>query len=641
MKLSVEPVSPGQVNRLRYVLQYYRTSQLAMRFVTHLRRRWLQWTGAKRLQNDYGTVLLLRDNRNLDSVLNWKTASRRARGSADRAQEILRGCYCFLNQKLTLPDPLDWRLNEHPGTPLLWRFQFHCQEFLLDLAAEASEQHPEYLQRIHELIRSWIVQNHSGGPIRVHDAWHPYCISRRLPVWMLLCTRLPELKADPTVLSSIASQARFLERHLEWDLRGNHLLENLKAMAIAGAFFAGRDADRWLKVSHRLLEFQIQEQILHAGEHFERSPMYHAIMLEGFLDVRDATRDVCPNLADRCDEAARRMARFVEAILHPDGDIPLFGDSCLNATSPIHQLLERAGERNVSISPAGLDPTRHRAQLIGDYWVFRSRKDCVILDAGPVGPDELPAHAHSDLLSWEGSIGGKRLIVDSGTFHYQDDEMRHYCRSTPAHNVLQIDDRPLCDTWSSFRLGYRGWPGRPVTGQAGDFTWVCASHNACRRSGVPSVGRLMACRPGGPWICVDWARGKGTHRLTNWLHFHPDAKIIGVDSDCVSISWNGHPVHVSPLTDGNLQLLEGWYCPEFGLRLPHPVLQWTRKQTLPAVCGWQIMWRSPFGRAVLKSGGLEPVVEWTDDEGSVGFSPFGPLEKASMSWRDRMRNGLS
>ncbi len=615
-RLAVEPVVVPASQRLRYIMQYHRTSQLAMRLVAMGRKRWRRWAGAGRWARP-PAVPTLRENPPLVELLDGKLARRRERGSAEAARRVLAGRYRFLHHEVTLDDPVDWRLTEHPETPLLWRFHLHYHEFLLDLAAEAGEQ-PEYLERTRERMLGWIRKNPLGDAAALDDAWHPYCISRRLPVWVLLSSGFDGALAEPPILASLAAQARFLSGNLEWDLRGNHLLENLRALAMAGAVLDGPEADHWLDTAQNLFEGQLEEQILPHGEHFERSPMYHAMMLEALLDVRDATRAVRPALAERCGEAADRMAGFLGTLLHPDGEIPLLGDSCLGEAPSPETLLVRAkqtigadgkgkeGNGPVSAghpqdrsrpSGASSDGTAPQARLVGGYWTFRDGEDFVLLDAAPVGPDDLPAHAHSDLLTWEASLGGKRLVVDSGVFHYRDDAMRHYCRATEAHNVLQIDDRPLCDTWSSFRMGYRGRPGTPEMGRSGPYDWVRASHNAYRRLGVPRVARMLECRAGGPWICTDLAEGSGTHRLTNWLHLHPDAQVEIVDATWARVVFHGYIVQLRPLAPGELTRLEGWYCPAFGVREPNAVLRWTAVRPLPALCGWSLGWRAPLGRA--------------------------------------------
>ena len=101
--------------------------------------------------------------------------------------------------------------------------------------------------------------------------------------------------------------------------------------------------------------------------------------------------------------SAERMAGFLQDICHPDGDIPLLGDSCFGEAAPIGTLVKRA----TTLLPS---PASGRGKVVGDYWLFRHDNDLLLFDAGPVGPDDLPAHAHADLLTLEASVGGRRLL---------------------------------------------------------------------------------------------------------------------------------------------------------------------------------------------------------------------------------------
>ena len=42
----------------------------------------------------------------------------------------------------------------------------------------------------------------------------------------------------------------------------------------------------------------------------------------------------------------------------------------------------------------------------------------LIADIARIGPDYLPAHAHADTLSFELSLGARRIVVNSGTSVY-------------------------------------------------------------------------------------------------------------------------------------------------------------------------------------------------------------------------------
>ncbi len=97
---------------------------------------------------------------------------------------------------------------------------------------------------------------------------------------------------EPEWLDSLADQVRVLERRLEFHLLGNHLLANAKALVFAGFFFEGPDAQRWLYRGRTILDSELPEQVLPDGGHFERSPMYHAIILEDLLDLENLSTDV-------------------------------------------------------------------------------------------------------------------------------------------------------------------------------------------------------------------------------------------------------------------------------------------------------------------------------------------------------------
>ena len=664
-----------------YILRYHRPSQLAARLLSIVRRRYEAACGAGRDAPAPASLPTVRHHAGLERIARARLESRAAEAAA--ADRLLEGRYCFLHVERELPDPIDWRLECWPDAPHLWRFHLHYHEFLLDLAAEG------HFGRAWEIVCQWIENNPLRDPRVRLDAWHPYCISRRLPVWISLWTASPpggQLRGR--ILAGMQLQADDLANHLERDLGGNHLLENLRALMLAGCFLDGPEAARWREEASRWLRRELAAQILPHSEHFERSPMYHAAMLDAVLDIRDAAEGLVPETARLAAEAAEKMSGFLKAVLHPDGQIPLLGDSCFGETPLPARLLQRAaaqdeaadlppghatdwldrkseGSTQPHARASGLrlneEKQAARAMRLGDYWVYRDEESFVLLDAGPVGADHLPAHAHADLLSFEASFRGARLLVDSGVASYEDDAMRRYCRSTAAHNVLEIDGENQCDMWSKFRMGYRGWPSGLIVGQTdgtekgdrhrncsyqfssqttigcgasplfqpsqtGGFSWARACHNAYRRLGVPVVGRWFACRPGGPWLCVDWAEGKGTHRCTNRLHLHPEVAVEQTVDGELTLRVAGAELRLRFFTPGEVTVSEAWYCPAMGCRQPAPVICWTATATLPAVCGWSLAWGADRGTAVLQ-----------DSKRNLQSAANG-LETRSTGWRLRWRD---
>ncbi len=298
------------------------------------------------------------------------------------------------------------------------------------------------------------------------------------------------------------------------------------------------------------------------------------------------------------------MELLLRSILHPDGQIPLLGDSAFDGVPDTvfwwgQGTVASVGDQRFveAVTIVTIGHSRHRVttsdcpEEMVNYAARMMSGDFLLFDTGPVGADELPAHAHCDLLGLEASIGGKRFLVDSGVFDYEDSEMRMYCRSTFAHNVLQIDGVDQCDVWSRFRMGYRGWPTSASHGVTDDgFHWCRATHNAYRRIGVSEVGRLVACREDGLWVIADWtSRARGRHRLTSRLHLHPDVVIEHVDEAGAKVSIGDRQLLITGSGPGRLVVDKGWYCPRFGERHENKILAWqTDDIPLPAAIAWLI-----------------------------------------------------
>ncbi len=606
-----------------------------------------------------GCAVVPRGNVGFDAIV---TRQRRLRAGASgetasdaggRADKLVAGEFCFLNERRVLPFPIDWRLTSVEPVSHLWRFHLHYHEFLLDLLPTPSDEpqtgltQPRSTQpasnlanRLWAIVDDWIATNPVGRPGALADAWHPFCLSKRIAVWLMVWHAIePPDEMRDRFAASLEGQIRFLEHHLEWDLRGNHLLENLRTLAMAGAFLEGVVAEQRLATAEHLLRLQLAEQILPWGEHFERSPMYHAQMLGAVLDVRDAVAETRPDFAAVCRDDAQRMGTFLRAVTHPDGEVALLSDTALGETPRIDVLL--AEVEGAARPPASLsaDPSTGpftmsttgtsdgaTAQVVGDSWTWRNGSDYLLFDAGPLGADELPAHAHCDLLTLEASVGGRRVFVDSGVYDYADGEMRRHCRSTAAHNVLQIDGVEQCDMWSRFRMGYRGHPSSLEHGREGEFHWCRATHDAYRRIGVPRVGRWLACRAGGPWFCVDWATGKGRHEFVDRLHLAPDASIVSESPHAVGIKMGERSLEIRSLTtDAEITIERGWYCPDFGVRQQIRVLTLTTSSALPACLGWMVQEAGQDDRASLSTrpdGGVELRTE--NEEAAFVLQPTGP-----------------
>ncbi len=484
-----------------------------------------------------------------------------------RHSRLAEGKLVLLNAPCDVGWPLDWC---HPQTqcmPHLWKFQFQYMEYLLAEIADAeTEARAAAWHRVWDTLHRWVTVHDPREVARNSDSWHPFCISRRVPVWIWLLATCPDgSEQHPQILASLHQQCSHLHDHLEFDPGGNHLLENLTALALAASFLQTSPSRQWMSTVSTLLPGELSRQLLSTGEHFERSPMYHCQVLRNLLVVALCSRETQPDLAGICRQSASQMLEFLGSILHPDGEIPLFADSGFGEAPSLAEIRSLAALAELQLPQLGPGVT-----VCGQYWIHEGvnqPSDRLIFDGGDVGARELPAHAHCDLLNLEASVGGSRWFVDSGNFNYQDDAMRRYCRSSLAHNVATIENQNSCEIWSQFRMGFRGKVQSFATYKSDGVDWVVASHNGYRRQGCRCMTRLVAAGKQPFWLVADHAAASSSRSLVAYLHLAVDLRVQPLDDPHSFLLQ--HQQQQRLLTFFGIQGVEisqGWYCKAFGFR---------------------------------------------------------------------------
>lgn len=539
--------------------------------------------------------------------------------SADRLE---RGVFRLLNKELTLGYPVPWNPG---GTTRLWRYNLHYFDFALDLALlvkwRGDRRAADTLRR---LMREWLGSNPVGQGV----GWHSYPIARRVVNWIQAVSLasagavFPEDEQAAAWLASLYQQTQFLEDHLEFDLSGNHLLANAKALVFAGIFFTGKRAKRWFGTGQRLLWEGLEDQILEDGGHYERSPMYHALMLQDYLEVVLAFKINDREVPGWARERLIAMADFLAGMIHPDGEIPLLADSAFGVAHRPRDILAAAEAlldvpgRWADASPgpysAMIAPEACRQNAAGPrretlthfsatgYVVLRGRDpgDMLIVDAKPMGPAHLPAHGHCSLFSYELSVGGERFIVDSGVGEYEPGPWRDFWRSTRAHNTVVVDGAEQAEIWAAFRVGQRTGLVDSVCVQHPAATLFAGVHRGFVRQKEPTPHyRFIVALPGGFWAVVDEVHGRGCHAIESFVHLAPGVK-CSFEEDSVQLSSSSASLRLYLYRDGEgveSQLscvrgqtdpVQGWYAPEFGKPVPNRVLYISSNSSLPARIGY-------------------------------------------------------
>lgn len=379
--------------------------------------------------------------------------------------------FVFLNRQGLLSE-IGW---DGPEPEKLWRYNQH---YFDDLNARDA---PARLEWHHALLADWVARNPPGKG----TGWEPYPTSLRIVNWVKWALAGNEL--PPECHQSLAVQARWLSRRLEWHLLGNHLLANAKALVFAALYFDGPEAEKWLARGTAILHRELGEQVLPDGGHFELSPMYHALALEDMLDllnILDANAGALPPTADalrdRIRERSPAMQRWLHAMSHPDGGIAFFNDAAFGIAPAAAGLDDYAGRLGLAPArPPDPDPV---VELPDSGYARLARGPAVLIaDLARVGPDYLPGHAHADTLSFELSLHGHRVLVNSGTSVYGDGRERLRQRGTAAHNTVVVAGSDSSEVWSGFRVARRARPLQVRVADEGGRLIAEGAHDGYRR----------------------------------------------------------------------------------------------------------------------------------------------------------------
>jgi uncharacterized heparinase superfamily protein len=463
--------------------------------------------------------------------------------------------------------PADWNRADRAK---LWLYNLH---YFDDLRAEGAESRRCWHR---DLIARWQADN----PPRSGNGWEPYPLSLRIVNWVAWVLAGHEPTDD--MLHSLAVQTRALRATLEFHLLGNHLLANAKALVFAGCFFAGPEADEWLRTGLDLLDDELREQILADGGHFELSPMYHAVILEDLLDLIQLGVIFPAQLEARQPawrDTAARMLTWLSAMTHPDGEVAFFNDAASGIARTHADLADYANGLGVSVEEDG-GPLLQLAA--SGYVRLQSGPFCAIFDVAEIGPSYLPGHGHADVLSLEVSLDGRRLVTNGGTSTYAMGPLRDAERATASHATVEIDGHSSSEVWASFRVGRRAHPHGIVCDVNDGHIWAEASHDGYRwLPGQPIHQRRVEVSAKALRI-MDRVTGAEAHTVIGRFPLHPLVTSVSPAPNGWRLELAGGRVVRASVSGARQHFVaDGYYAPAFGHRVARPVLTWRHEGTLP------------------------------------------------------------
>ena len=473
-----------------------------------------------------------------------------------------------LGLSLRWTENLAWR-HEDPEWTQLRHFHLEYMEWLEELSDEECG----------ASILGWIAHHTPYEAGYWYAGWSSYVLSLRTVVWLQQLATRPSLgdEVRSAGAASIVEQLRVLADHLELDVEGNHLVKNAKALLWAARCYEGDEAREWGDRGSALLRNVLDDQILADGMHYERSPAYHGQVLEDLLECHHVLEPGA--LRDRVASILPGMAAALATLTHPDGCVSLFNDGGLHMSRPVAQTLGAAGGFGVPTDREG-----PFALADAGFYGHRCGADLFVLRCGAIAPDHLPAHGHADILSFEWTVDGQRIVVDAGVSQYEDGEPRRWSRSTRAHNTVTLDDEDQCEVYGSFRLGRRS-RGRVLAYEPSPRGFVLeGEHDGFRRlPGRPIHRRRFEVQPDHVHV-VDEVRGGAGQTAVARLLLHPE---VVVEPGASGLRFRRGRVVIALQFDGDLEVVPARWMPDQGVEHPTQQVE-IRYPTAPTSSGFQL-----------------------------------------------------
>ena len=437
--------------------------------------------------------------------------------------------FTFLNRSITFDSEIDWN---YISEGKLWSYNLNYFDFITNENLNSDE--------IRTIIESFY--NHYN---LLEDGKEPYPTSLRI---MNLIKVLNHLQPDKieTVLKNDINR---LFHSLEYHLLGNHLLENAFALYLGALIFPAEEI--LVQRAIKLLKEQLEEQILEDGGHYERSYMYHQIILGRLLEsisLSEANPKVWNiDIINFLKEKAQRMVSWMLTMSDNGKIFQRFNDS-IEGISPTTSELIRFSNK------LDLVPTKLIKLSDSGYRVLKENNLIITANVGSITPSYQPGHSHADSLSFTLHLDDKPIIVDPGISTYENSKQRYLERSTSYHNTISIQEKNNNEVWSAFRAGRRAKvnliedSSQNLEAEHNGYRYLNSTHRRSWKVGNSKI------------FISDYLESPKKIIGTFNLHLHPEIEIIFTSNNSLKLNNN---IEISFNADSEIQINDYYYSDGF------------------------------------------------------------------------------
>ncbi len=482
--------------------------------------------------------------------------------------DVFENSFTFGTKKEYLGNQVNWKPSNQSK---LWIFNLNYFKFLYQFIEKYNKySNPIFIQRGTMLIENWI-ENCTNYELNL---WSPYTTSIRLISWINFYSNLLSKnlisKLPPKIIKSINIQRKYLECNLEFDVLGNHILENYNSLILINYFIVNKkNVNKYLKsyVNH------LSKQILKDGCHYEKSFSYHIQVLDGVLNVLINLKNYDNKNLKKLSFYCHHMISFYRKILQNGSNYPLFNDSNYSMTTNIETVNNKI--RSFYKIFSNFSSEIKTLSSNSNYYFFKNDNYGLVVDSGTIGPNNLTAHSHNDIFSFEYSIKNEKFIIDTGVLDYEQNSFRDLARSTLSHNTIMLKDCEQSNFWSIFRHGYRPKKIQTEVNQNKNIFQLTGKLNHRSYTHI----RTFQNTSFNTLIVSDLIKDNVSVAFS-YLHFDPDVIIEIKDNYLIAKKSNSSSLiyiyfhnNFKISNTSNLYLFNSFYFPEFGVKIPRKSLK--------------------------------------------------------------------
>ncbi len=353
-------------------------------------------------------------------------------GDPGHGNALFQGQYEFAGQSIVAPNRVPWLAANATDA---WREELHAFEWLRDFKASGGEAARRHARA---MVADWLTTFSDWQPM----IWRADILGRRVAAWITNANFIlggADHAFHRAFLESLARQERHLLRVAKNDVAGARRIAALRGLLFGILGLARRQ--RHLTATLRLVEHEVEQQLLSDGGHVERSPRILRRVLADLADIRGLLEVIKHPIPEALIRAIDRGAPMLRMMRYADGGLGNFNDSGEDDATMVTATL--------AISDAKGKPLSNAPHF--GYQRIAARRTSFLVDSGR--PAALPEHVHAGTLSFEMCVGKDRVIVNCGPSWGQPEVWANALRSTAAHSTLTIDDTNSCQFGRDGRIG--------------------------------------------------------------------------------------------------------------------------------------------------------------------------------------------